>query len=150
MTESRRIELQLGVMESNEKIRGLLTQIATMRTEQGGVADDRNVPAIAKINDEMQRCITKELNPVKLRWGISAIKGLEIEDAGGETVPGTMENLLDWPSDLLEEALNIVEAGAGMSEKEAKNCVSGITFGGLMARRQDSTTVTLAAETNAS
>jgi hypothetical protein len=147
MTENRRIELQMAVMEPNEKIRGLLTRIATMKTESGN--DERNVPVMARANDEMQAIITKELNPVKIRWGISAVKGLEIADGDG-TIPATMDNLLDWPSDLIEEALNIVDEGCGMSEKETKNSVSPITFGEVMDRRQANTTATPAAATSAS
>jgi hypothetical protein len=147
MTENRRIELQMAVMEPNEKIRALLTKIATMKTESGN--DERNVPVMARANDEMQTIITSQLNPVKIRWGISAIKGLEIAD-GDTAIPATMDNLLDWPSDLIEEALNIVDEGCGMSEKETKNSASPITFGEVMGRRQGSTIATPAAATSAS
>lgn len=145
MTENRRIELQMAVLGPNEKIRGLVTQANQLKAEDP--EDRRNLSAILKVNDEMQHVITKELNPVKIRWGIVAVKGLAI---GDENEPGTVDNLLEWPSDLVEEALSIIEAGAGMSEREAKNFGSAITFGEVMAARPASMTATPADATSAS
>ena len=145
MTESRRIELQMTIIEPNEKIRELLTKITAMKAEDS--AGERNTPAILKINDEVQRIITKELNPLKIRWGVSAIRGLCL---GDENEPGTLDNLLDWPSDLVEEVLDIVEQGSGMSEKEAKNSESPTTSGAATVTRLDSTTATPADGTSGS
>lgn len=145
MTESRRIELQMAIVEPNEKIRELLTKISAMKAED--TTSERNTPVILKINDEVQRIITKELNPLKIRWGVAAIKGLAL---GDENDIATLDNLLEWPSDLVEEVLNIVEQGSGMSEKESKNSASPTISGDQMETRPDSTTATPADGTSAS
>jgi hypothetical protein len=139
MTESRRIELQSAIIGPNDKIRDLLGKIGQLKAEDqaeqrvGAVGSDptgRNLSQILKLNDELQHVVTKELNPIKVRWGVAAVKNLCL---GDEDEPGTIDNLLEWPSDLIEEVLEVIEEGSALSEKETKNfelpSTSGVVVG---------------------
>jgi hypothetical protein len=155
MTESRRIELQSAIIGPNDKIRDLLGKIGQLKAEDqaeqrvGGTKEDtgRSLPQILKLNDELQHVVTKELNPTKVRWGVAAVKGLCL---GDENEPGTIDNLLEWPSDLIEEVLEIIEDGSALSERETKNFASPSTSGAAADERANSTIAPPADATSAS
>jgi hypothetical protein len=71
-----------------------------------------------KPEDQMEAGLLQaEIDRVYLGWGLADVEGLEID---GETA--TAERLLELgPEDLVQEALEAVKAGAGLSADERKN-----------------------------
>lgn len=134
MTEERRIELQEAVREPTRKIRDMLVKADTLERENEAV----NRAEILSLRDEMNTVVTRDLNVAKIRWGVAAIQNLCLGDEG--TI-ATLDNVLKWPSKLIEECLDIVEKGTGMTEEEVKNSGSpSISGAGTEERREDSTT----------
>ncbi len=142
MTEDRRGELQLAIIEPQTQLRELLTKAARLRAEN---KDETLTPAIMRVNDEIQMLCTTKLNPAKISWAVSAVQNLYL---GSIDNPATMDNVMRWPSDLIEEILDVIESGTVMSEAEVKNSQSPITSGGVTGDQATSTTAPPAGETS--
>jgi hypothetical protein len=143
MTEDRRLELQKAIIEPNRQIRDILAKIDEIQTS----TTSKNVVEIMRLNDVMQTIITQDLNPAKIRWGMSGIRGLFL---GTEENPATMDNIMRWPSPILEEALNIIDEGTQLSEPARKNSESSSTSGAVAETTQNSTIAPAAEEANGS
>lgn len=137
MTENRRHELQLLVASPNQRIRELVAkqrQLASQDTAEATLE-------ILSLSDQIDLIATKELNPAKLKWGIKSISGLMLDDE-----PATMENVMDWPSDLIKELLDLIDDGSALNEVEQKNSESPTTSGAQTVRATQNSSAPNASE----
>lgn len=113
MTEKRRAALVLSTSAANARLRELHEE----REKLKGTKDPRRNVIIDDISD----LISKELNPIKVKWAVKEIKGLQLSDTGDAGRPATLDNIDEWPSELVDEVLEALDTGIGITEKEAKN-----------------------------
>ena len=129
MTERRRLKLMLSTGPINAEIREKIEQQRNLR--------EQTPPPIAQIlqlDADINVLVTEKLNPAKIAWGVAGISGLSLD---GE--PATMDNLLDWPSDLIEEIIELIDGGTALNEVEQKNSASPTTSGAQTGGRENST-----------
>ena len=138
MTEGRRSEIRLGLAGLQDRLTDLSGDLRLLDPEK----DEKALRAKAVEIDEF---VLRELEVAKIKWSTARVEGLTFEEEDGTAVTGTLENVLDWPSELRGELLAIIDDGSVMLESEAKNYGPCTTFGALVARRNPSTTASSAA-----
>ncbi len=133
MTEGRRSEIQIALAPINTEIRMILVEKISLTDKD----KEKNAPEIMRL-EEVQMLVTNKLNPAKIRWAVAGIRGLCI---GDEATPATLDNLMSWPSALIEEVLDVIEEGSALSEIERKNSPLVSTSGEAATEVTTSTTV---------
>lgn len=102
MSFGRRLEL-------TRQVRQLLGRLEFLTAGEQGPAEEAERALLAA-----------EIDQQYLRWGLSAIEGLEIDGKAA-----TAESLIEaGPEDLVLETLGLIRAEAGLSEEERKNSES--------------------------
>lgn len=116
MTDSRRAELTLSTSEINQRLTDAYNALRKLR-------EDKAEPAVLrKAMIEVDTINDRELVPAQIKWAVAEVRGLmlEIED-GTEPVVATVDNISDWPTEVLDEVKSVVLKGNGLTEQETKN-----------------------------
>jgi hypothetical protein len=130
-TADRHVKLQLETAEHVKKLRELQ---AEARRIDGEPQERRDVMRKLAIEDEVAMLLTKDLYPARIKWGVAAVKNLQI---GNEEA--TLDNIMHWPLPFFGEVLAIVHRMMGLGEEE-KNSPSLTTSGAPADGQANSTT----------
>lgn len=143
MTENRRLALLAETQSVDAKLSSLYAE--RKKLEEAG-----DHSALVGVNNEIRRIHADEATVLRTKWALKEIKGLELEGENGDSVPATPENVLDWPSEIVEEMLAFIEEGTALGIEATKNSVSPSTSGAVADGATNNTTAPVAAETAAS
>lgn len=128
MTENRRVALQAALAVPLALYRTTLHRISELDELDTMNKSTKNMPDVLRLRSELQTILTQKLNPAKLNWAVAAIAGLMLGDT-----QATLDTIMDWPSDLVDEILTQIEEGSALSEIQAKNSESDTTSGAAVA-----------------
>jgi len=138
ITEARRTDLRMSLA-------ALLDRLTDLTTDLNALDPVKDEKAIRAKGFEIDDFVSEKIEPAKIRWAAVRVDGLMIED-----VPGTLDNLSEWPAELRSELLSIIEDGSVMLVSEAKNSPRPIISGGQVAPTAQSSTAESAASPSTS
>lgn len=113
LTENRREDLRNKMSEPLTKLAAIAQKLEALnhRTDEASSASRTELMA------QLSKIQRSDIFDLKLRWGLKKIEGLEIGD-DDESVPGTVDNWGEWPSELAEEVVFIIDQAAGLLPPE--------------------------------
>jgi len=114
MTEDRRDSLRLQLAVPLGKMEMLGEELRTLQGRTDAESNARRGALLAQ-SSEIEN---GELASIKIKWGLLAIKGLCIDT---EENVATVDEWKKWPSDLVMEAIHIINSSTGLSTEEIKN-----------------------------
>lgn len=146
MSDARRQELLRAIAPAKEKEREFARRFRELDAKRVPAKNEDGTPKMNEETGEQIREFTdkeieqemmyllddltafkqSEVYPAYIRWGLSKIEGLEIDDQ-----PATVETLLELgPDDLVEEILAEIQGRSELSGDEEKNFASPSTGSG--------------------
>lgn len=140
LTEGRRLQFQIAVGPP-------LADMRALALEQRKLLEETpiNQEKFAELNERIEFVATEKLTPAKIKWAVANIQGLQIGEEAA-----TLDNLMDWPSDLVQELLKLVDDVTALNEVERGNSDSPTTSGPLTVGRDQNSSAQTASEADSS
>ena len=110
MTESRRADLMLAQAGAMARYDVLM--------ERARLLKDTATKEYQEVLSEIDGINRFELTPIKIRWAVAEMNDqLNLEGIG----VATLQNLADWPYEVITELSNEIERGNALGDTQAKN-----------------------------